>query len=42
MGQLRPLFVSLVYFKYKFYNGIRTQIVSVEGEHADNLTTTTA
>ena len=49
MDQLRPLFLLIfVLFKYELYrkncgfSRFRTQIVRVEGEHADHLTTTTA
>ena len=41
------LFIFIL-FKHKFYrktvgvSGIRTEIIGVEGEHADHLTTTTA
>ena len=48
MGQPRPLFVYFCSFQTQFYikivdfSGIRTQIVEVEGQHADPLTTTTA
>ena len=49
MGQPRPLlrlfsFFSNTNFTEKTVDvcGIRTQIVGVEGEHADHLTTTTA
>ena len=47
MGQLRPLFVYFRSFrthilqKYVGDSGIQTQIVGVEGKHADHLTTTT-
>ena len=49
MVQPRPLFVYFRSFQTQFVKektvgfwGIRTRIVGVEGEHADNLTTTTA
>ena len=48
MGQSRPIFVYFRSFQIQFYrnnldlSGIRTQIVRVEGEHTDHLTTTTA
>ena len=48
MGKPRPLFVYFHSFQQEFYRKIvdfsrtLTQIVEVEGEHADNLTTTTA
>ena len=47
MAQPRPLFVYFRSFQIQFYrkivdsSRIRTQIVGVEGEHADHLTTTT-
>ena len=48
MGQPRPLFVYFCSFQTHIYrktvdvSKIRSQIVVVEGEHADHLTTTTA
>ena len=48
MAQSRPLLVYFHSFKHKCYrktvgfSRIQTQIVGVEGEHADHLTTTTA
>ena len=48
IGHPRPLFVIFVFSpkKYRiktlYFNGIRTRIDGVEGEHADHLTTTTA
>ena len=48
MAHPGPLFVFFRSFKFNFtekfldYSGIRTQIVGVEGDHADHLTTTTA
>ena len=47
VGQPRLLFCLFsFFFKHKFYRkdfiAIRTQIVVLEGEHADHLTTTTA
>ena len=48
MGQSRPIFVYFRSFQIQFYrnnldlSGIRTQIVRVEGEHTDHLTTTMA
>ena len=48
MGQHRPLFVHFCLFQRQFYRkfvdfrGIRTQIIIVEGEHGDHLTSTTA
>ena len=48
MGQSRPLLLIFNSFQIQFYrkiedfNGIRTQIIGVEGKHADHLTTTTA
>ena len=48
MGQHRPLLVYFSHFQPQFYrklvdfSGNRTQIVRVEGENVDHLTTTTA
>ena len=48
MGQPQPLFVYFRSFQMQFYrkivcfSRIRTQIVGVEGEPIDHLTTTTA
>ena len=47
MDYPRPLFVYFVLFKHKFYTKImlqriQTQIVGVEGEHDDHLSTATA
>ena len=45
MGHSRPLFAyfrPFTEFENCILSGIRTQIVRVEGEHADHLTTTTA
>ena len=49
LGQPRPLFCLFLFFsnsnftvKSIGFSGIRTRIISVEGEHADHLTTTTA
>ena len=49
MGQPRPIFVYFHSFQAQIlqkktigFSGIQTQIVGVEGEHSDHLTTTTA
>ena len=44
MGHRRPRFVYLRSFQTITvdFNGIRTRVAGVEGEHADHLTTTTA
>ena len=49
MGQPRPLFCFFSYFQEQIlqkitvgFGRIRTRIVTVEGKHADHLTTTTA
>ena len=49
MGQRRPLFVYFLFFsntnfteKTVGFCGLQTQIIRVEGEHADHLTSTTA
>ena len=44
MGKPEPLFVYFLFSTTNFTEncGFRTQLVGVEGEHADHLTTTTA
>ena len=45
VGQPQPIFLFFsknnLQKKTVYFSGIRTQIVGVEGEHADHLTTTT-
>ena len=42
MGQIRPLFLYLCSFQQVDLIGIRTWIVKVEGEHADDMNSSAA